>query len=271
MLRRIIMVFAISLVSVGGLLATSGVGSAAASQHRAPNAAPVVGTWDVSYCWTGAGCGSGSLTINANKTFIDAAGSSGTWSFKAAKSQFHLKYTNNTCGTNYISGWTPGSMSDGVQFTNFSSGCLTYGTWTATQTAATSAQAQSGARADGVGGATAAPAVSHMVGTWNVSFCWNTGCGSDTWTINANKTFSDGEGGSGTWSYKSSTTLFKLHYNGQCSAVYIGAYTGSLAGVQYTNFAGGCAQTGTWNAAKAAAPAGAANRSHSGVRANGSR
>jgi hypothetical protein len=267
-LRRIVMVFAISLVSVGGLLATPGVGSAAAARHLAPSTAPVLGTWDVSYCWNVAGCGSSTWTISANKTFTDGAGNSGTWSFKAATSEFHIKYTSNTCGTNYISGWTPGSMGDGVNFTNFSSGCLTYGTWSATQTGAQPARARSAARADGVGGATAAPNVSPLLGTWDVSFCWNTGCGSDTWTFNANKSFTDGSGGSGTWSYKSSTTLFKLHYSGGCNSVYIGSYTGNLAGVQYTTFAGGCSQTGTWNAARAAAPAGAANRSHSAVRAN---
>jgi hypothetical protein len=270
-LRRIIMVFAITLASVGGGLATSGVGLAASAQPGALSTAPVVGTWNVSYCWNGSACGADTWTINANKTFSDSQGGSGTWSFSRAKSEFHIKYTGNACGANYISGWAAGSMGDGIQFTNFSSGCAQYGTWTASQSAASPARARSRVRADGVTGTTPAPAVSPVVGTWNLSFCWNTGCGTDTWTINANKTFSDGEGVTGTWSYKSSTTRFKLNYSATCSAVYIGAYTGSLAGVQYTNFAGTCAQTGTWSATKAAAPASAANRTHSLVRANGSR
>jgi hypothetical protein len=199
-------------------------------------------------------------------------GGSGTWSFSKAKSEFHIKYTGNACGANYISGWAAGSMGDGIQFTNFSSGCAQYGTWTASQSAASPAVAPSGVRADGATGTTAAPAVSPVVGDWSLSFCWNGGaCGSDTWTINANKTFSDSEGFTGTWSYKASTTRFKLNYSGTCSAVYLGADTGSLAGVQYTNFGSTCYQTGTWSATRAAAPASAANRTNSGVRANGSR
>jgi hypothetical protein len=265
------MVFAISLASVGGGVATSGVVIAASAQPGAVSTAPVVGTWAVSYCWNGSPCASGTWTINANKTFTDGSGSTGTWSFSSAKSEFHIKYTTSGCAANYISGWAPGSMGDGIQVTNFSSGCATYGTWTASQSAAGSAHSQSGVRADGVIGGTAAPARSPVVGTWNLSFCWNTGCGSDTWTINANKTFSDGEGDTGTWSYKSSTTRFKLNYHGSCSAVYIGANTGSLAGIQYTNFSSSCSQTGTWSASRAAAPASAANPSHSAVRSNGSR
>jgi hypothetical protein len=87
-------------------------------------------------------------------------------------------------------------------------------------------------------------------GIWKLSFKWRTATrgGSTSLTVQNNKTFRTGDGGTGAWAVTGTT--FKLTFKVGCRPVYTGALSGDRLKATGTMRCTTSGQSGAWSASK---------------------